>query len=224
MSIWDVSLAVANRWYSISWWGLLLSGAATAVATIFTVIFLFIQFWTSTVRDEYADKERLQLKAATAAAERDLVNANERISVNESAAAAANERAANAELALARYRAGRTLTPQQSGSLVESLKQSPKGRVIIKPNFQDTEATSFANELSRAFNEAGFSGVGDSPLEILSYNRPGLFLAVRDTSRPPPATEPILRAFTDAGIPIESGFGDWVPDFETIVIVVARNP
>jgi hypothetical protein len=57
---------------------------------------------------------------------------------------------------------------------------------------------------------SGFSEVGDAPLQIVSYNRAGLFLAVLDGKMPPPHMEPILRAFLEAGISLESGHGDWV--------------
>jgi hypothetical protein len=141
------------------------------------------------------------------------------------AAGEANERAAKAELELAKYRAGRSVTPAQHAILVEWLRKSPKGRVVVKPNFLASEPTRLANQISAAFNEAGFVGVGDAYLSgIVSYNRPGLFLAVRDASKEPPQTEPILKAFFEAGIPIESGHGDWVPDDTTVVILVSEQP
>ncbi len=139
-------------------------------------------------------------------------------------AAEANERATKAELELAKYRAGRSVTPEQHRILVSWLTRSPKGRVVVKPNFLNGEATRFANQISSAFNESGFSGVGDAPLQVVSYNRPGLFLAVLDAQAPPSDTEPILKAFSEAGIPIESGHGDWVPDRDTVVILVSEKP
>lgn len=138
-------------------------------------------------------------------------------------AAKATERAAKAELELEKYRSGRSLTPEQHRVLVQWLGVSPKGRVIVKPNFLDGEATRYANQLCAAFNDAGFSGVGDAPLQIVSSNRPGLFLAVRDGASPPPHTNSILKAFSEAGIPVESGYADWVPDGATVVILVSER-
>ncbi|MDO8360758.1 MAG: hypothetical protein Q7T08_12055 [Devosia sp.] len=162
-------------------------------------------------------------------AERDA--AGERISANEAeterakeSAAKAEERAAKAELALAQYRAGRTLSAEQRATLVTALEAAPKGRVIVKPNFLDGEATTFANQISQAFGEAGFAGVGDAPLEIVSYNRAGLFLAYRSVNSPPPHLAPVLGAFQKAGVPIEPGQGNWVPDDNTVVIIVSGKP
>lgn len=165
-----------------------------------------------------ASRERIianETATARATAELDIAKA---------AAAEANERAAKAELELAKYRAPRTLTPEQHRTLVELLTLAPKGRVIVKPNFVDMEATGFANQISQVFTEAGFTGVGDAPLEILSINRAGVILAVRDANAPPPHTLPILSAFKEAGISVESGPADWVPDVDTVVIMIGRKP
>jgi hypothetical protein len=202
----------------------LLTGAATYVA---------FQLQKQEARDAHDALERYKLTVAAQVAdakkegiEAGKVAGDATVKAAEAnrAAAEANERAAKAELELAKYRAGRSITSAQHEILVEWLKKSPKGRVVVKPNFLAGEPTRFANQISGAFNEAGFSNVGDAPLDIVSSNRPGLFLAVRDANKAPPDTDPILKAFFEAGIRIESGHADWVPDDGTVVILVGEQP
>lgn len=138
-------------------------------------------------------------------------------------AAEANARALEAQVELAKYRAGRALRPEQIEKLAAGLRSSPKGPVIVKPNFLSPEPTRYANAISGIFNKSGFSDVGDKPLNIVSYNAPGLYLATRDRS-PPSHFEGILRAFQSADIPIIVGQGDWVPDDATVVIMVSEQP
>ena len=45
----------ANWWFDVSWYGLLLAGGATALAAAATVVFLFLQFWSSGVRERQSD-------------------------------------------------------------------------------------------------------------------------------------------------------------------------
>ena len=136
----------------------------------------------------------------------------------------ANARAKEAELALEKYRTGRSFTADQRQKLEGSLRASPQGRVIVKPNYLSPEPSRYAKEIIALFNDAGFSKVGDAPLGIVSLNRPGLFVAVRDPHHLPPHAMPITVAFTNAGIPFETLNADWVPDGETVVILVGERP
>jgi hypothetical protein len=83
MSIWDASLHTANRWFDISWYGLLGAGCIAALAALATVGFLLLQFWSSAVREKH-----VALDIAGAAKEAALANEG---------AAKANERAASLE-------------------------------------------------------------------------------------------------------------------------------
>ena len=90
MSILNLSLASANRWYGISWYGILVAAIATAG-------FLVIQFWTSSVRDQWSDKARIRLESDTASANERAGAANERAATLEKEAAETRERAAITE-------------------------------------------------------------------------------------------------------------------------------
>lgn len=219
--VWGLSL---HGWEDLMRASLLVVGAAGLVAGLSTWIFVNLQ--RAEIAQSAAELARYKSDAAIKVEEA----RNEGITAGKTAsdavlrAAESNERAAKAELELAKYRAGRSVTPDQRRILMQGLNASPKGRVVVKPNFLNGEATLFANQISSAFNGSGFSGVGDAPLSVVSFNRPGLFLAVRDAAAPPAHTGPILKAFFEAGIPIESGHGDWVPDNDTVVILVSERP
>ncbi|MGA2842816.1 MAG: hypothetical protein ABSG18_22165, partial [Steroidobacteraceae bacterium] len=55
LSVDPTLLESANRWFDISWYGLLIAGGFTAVAAFATVFFLFIQFWSSGVREHQTE-------------------------------------------------------------------------------------------------------------------------------------------------------------------------
>jgi hypothetical protein len=125
---------------------------------------------------------------------------------------------------LERKLAPRTLEPWQRQMLVDLLSPAPKGRVIIKPNFVDMEATVFANQITQALIEAGFQGVGDAPLNVLSFGQPGIQIAFKEPGNLPPHALSIIEAFRKAEIEAMSGGADWVPDANTVVIAVGRKP
>jgi hypothetical protein len=169
---------------------------------------------------------------------REVAAANERFSANEASterakadaeiakegAAKATERAAKAELTLEEYRAGRSLTGEQKKNLESVLRSAPKGRVIIKPNFLSPEPTRYANALAAIFNMAGFSDVGDKPLSITSTNLPGIFVVIRDRKHVPQQFNAIVEAFTAAKIPFSAHEEPYVPDLDTVVILVGERP
>jgi hypothetical protein len=212
------------------WWNvaMLISLGVAALVAVFvaaaTTGVIIVQKREAVAAKDELDRYRLTVDGRIADARKEGIAAGEAAGGVLLKAAEANERAAKAELELAKYRSGRSITPEQHRILVERLKISAKGRVIVKPNFLNSEATRFANQISQVLIEAGFEGVGDVPLSIVSSNRPGLFLAVRDGSRAPLHTESILKAFAEAGISVESGYGDWVPDASTVVILVSEQP
>ena len=119
----------------------------------------------------------------------------------------------------------RTITPEQHRTLVRLLTPtSNKGRVVVKPNFVDMEATPFANQITQALTEAGFTGVGDAPLDIVLIGDAGIVIAVRDRDKPPPHAMPIIAAFAAAGIAAKPVTAPFVPDADTVVIAVGRKP
>lgn len=186
-----------------------------------------------TVDGRIADARAEGIEAGKAAGDAALkaAEANERAAKLEKEAqgltldvASANATAAQAELALAQYRAGRFLTIEQKQKIEDVLRPASKGPVIIKPNFLSPEPMRYANELSEVFNKAGFVGVGDKPLSIVSTNLPGLFVVVRDGDHPPLQFAPITKALQAANIPFSAHAETYVPDVDTVVILVGERP
>jgi hypothetical protein len=70
-------LASANRWFDVSWYGLLIAGVAAAIAAGATVIFLFIQYWSGGVRERHTEWRTSSLELKAAEARRDTVAALE---------------------------------------------------------------------------------------------------------------------------------------------------
>jgi hypothetical protein len=91
----------ANWWFDVSWYGLLIAGAMTALAAFATVMFLFVQFWSSGVRDRHTEWRTSVLELQTAEAKRDTAEAQERI------AQLNNETARLRDASLANAQAGR---------------------------------------------------------------------------------------------------------------------
>lgn len=137
-------LEAANWWFDTSWYGLLIAGALTAIAALATVGFLFVQFWSSGIKERHTEWRTTALESETAKANAARSKSDERIaelnkdtarlsSEAESARAAiagANERAAKAEekaaeanLALMKYKAPRNLSAEQSEKLIGDLRE-----------------------------------------------------------------------------------------------------
>jgi len=218
---------MANHIADIANWFFIGSLVVGVVSTILIVWMAGIKegHWE---RDRQESSERIEglqsesEKARAAIAESDAKTAT----ANENAAKA-NERAAQLELALEKERAARlprALRREQRSALINFLTPALKGRVIVKPNFVDMEATQYANQITAALTEAGFTGVGDAPLDIISLDEPGVFIAVKNGTNPPPHAMPILSAFQAARIEMRNTTANWVPDENTVVIVVARKP
>ena len=113
VSIYNISLSMANRWYNIGWF----IPIAGALMTVFAVMLLF---WTSAVRDRYSDQSIAAANAISEQAKLDAARANERSSVLERDAAQARERTAEVELQLERERSERLAMQQALGPRVLS--------------------------------------------------------------------------------------------------------
>jgi len=191
MSIWNASLETANRWYGISWWGLLSAGVITALAAAFTVGFLFVQFWSSSIRDEYADKDRRQQKLDTANA---------------------TDRANGAQLALEQYKAPRELSKAQFATLVSELRPF-SGQSVLVGSYKDVaESSTFAKQLQEALVAAGWK-LADPYFPGLAAGTAGIFVRtdVRNPNAPHTAAEAIAKALTGFGITAVAPHED-IPD------------
>jgi len=97
LSVDPTLLESANRWFDISWYGLLIAGGFTAVAAFATVFFLFIQFWSSGVREHQTELRTATLELETGKAKAELAKANADIASANAEIAGANKQIASLE-------------------------------------------------------------------------------------------------------------------------------
>src|SRR5947209_4552081 len=159
MSFWDASLETANRWYDISWYGLLISGVIATLAAGSTVIFLFLQFWSSGIRERYMElrtsgletqTERAKADVAKAGAE--IAKANEAIAEAKKQTAALQKDAAQARLETERLKetvAWREVTPAQAALLAEALR-GQHFAIPLSFTANAPEAARYADQLADA--------------------------------------------------------------------------
>jgi hypothetical protein len=110
---------------------------------------------------------------------------------------------ANEEIGQLRARVeDRTIGADSKQKLIETLKNSPKGTVIVEADWTDGEAQQFANEITEILRVAGFTLL-KANTEVLALNSKGVFLFIADPATPPVHAQPILSALEAAGVPIK---------------------
>ena len=90
-------LESANRWFDISWYGLLIAGGFTALAAFATVFFLFVQFWSSGIRERETEWRTATLELQTGKAKAELAKANADIASANAEIAEAKKQTASLE-------------------------------------------------------------------------------------------------------------------------------
>jgi hypothetical protein len=221
-SIWDVSLDTANKWFNVSWYGILIAGAATAVTAVATVIFLIVQFWSSSIRDTYAElrtsdiEERGKLatlkikesELAISEAVRKAAEANRRGEEAKRDAAAAHERAAFLERDSAQARmeqeklrqqlAWRRITKEQHDIIVNVVRSHQLADPLdVSVPLGDAEAATFAADIIRTLRD-GALPVKDASAGVWMPIPPsGIVLNQPGAER---IAHPIAQALTAAGL------------------------
>lgn len=170
-------------------------------------------------------------KAGDSASELQRVS-DEKIAESNAIAEEARARANQLALDLDRERAARlprTINQEQRTKLVELLSPDfiTKGKVIVNPAM-DGEAWQFGDAIVGALNEAGFAAeIPTLRIRVLSYNKPGAFIWIKDIKNQPKHAGPICEAFKQVGIFLigeEHAADAQVPDYETVVIAVSSHP
>jgi hypothetical protein len=155
-------------------------------------------------------------------------NINERIAamLNAQAAAAteaskaAEKEAAQLRLQLARLK-WRVISPEQQAALVEWLKKTPKGPVLVLYRLDD-EPQSFATQIRDALKAAGFDPKLEQSPATLSVS--GTFLLVEDLEHPPAHAVAIQKAFREIHVDLDAQQDARnVPDGSTVVILVGSR-
>lgn len=161
-------LQSANRWFDISWYGILIAGLLTAVAAAATVFFLFVQFWSRGVKERHTEWRTAELETRTVEAnaslgiaQADIANANAKIAAANEGAAKANERAAllEKEAATLRTKLDEEIQKRQwrsVGELGHILYSDLRGKIseINLVVQKDAEAKNFGAQLLLAFSSA----------------------------------------------------------------------
>lgn len=158
MSIYDISLSTANRWYNIGWF----ISIAGALMTVFAVMLLF---WTSAVRDRNSDQSIAGANAIGEQAKLDAAKANERSSALERDAAQARERTAQVELQLERERAERLTMQQalgpraisQASAQILGNRLAGKTLTLQFTMLGDAEAAQYAMQIGYVLEQAGIN-------------------------------------------------------------------
>lgn len=156
MSIYDISLSTANRWYNVGWF-------VSIAGAVFTVFAVMVLFWTSAVRDRYSDQSIAGANAKGEQAKLEAAKANERSSKLEFDAAHARERTAQVELQLERERAERVAMQSALGPRtipftskeVLASHLSGKNLTLQLTVLGDAEASQYANQIGHALESAG---------------------------------------------------------------------
>jgi hypothetical protein len=124
----------------------------------------------------------------------------------------------------------RTLTAEQRHTLIQRLREGPKGTVHVHIPQNDSEGQQFADELARVLRTTGwtigplhqygsFLG-GEIPVGLqLSASRPSR----TSPAEMPPSGEVLLEALRDVGIKVSLGIPHVAPS-EVVHLVVGAKP
>jgi hypothetical protein len=160
----------AEYWYPISWKGVLSGGIITAVGACATIIFLLLQWRTTTIREEQSDWRTSVVEADTAKAKAQLGMAEADIAKANAQIADANARTKEAELKVEQLR--KELGPRhlQRDVFLRELLGQPSAQVELLYLQDDPECFALAQEIWRALEEAKWPVEAPKPI-------PSLFLS-----------------------------------------------
>jgi hypothetical protein len=151
----------ADWWFDISWYGLLWTGAATAIAACATVTFLFIQFWSSNIRERQSEWRTSTLEVQAKRADADLARAKADIANADARAAEATQKANEADVARLRLEtklAPRSLNVAEQAIVREQLGAYAGTRIDIIAFSQGAtpDTPLLAIELTKILAESGW--------------------------------------------------------------------
>lgn len=158
-------LESANRWFDISWYGLLIAGGFTALAAFATVFFLFVQFWSSDVRERQAEWRAATLELETGKAKAELAKANADIASANAEIAETNKQKASLEKDAAEAR--RDLAAAAARAAEANQKAEAERLERLKPELQ-TGPQDLAGQ-SRSELVALFRSFGVQSVDVFAY-------------------------------------------------------
>lgn len=130
------------------------------------------------------------------------------------------ERAANAELELAKIKIPRKIDDAQYAALVECLQMAPKGPIYVIGGLSDLDAPDLAKRISSALKSAGFSdpppwnggGKGNNGRIILSWDCPGLVFQVNNLTDELPHLAAVSHCMGALKMPMTERIDDEQPE------------
>ena len=154
--------------------------------------------------------------------------AEQRLKASEAALDQTRAKAAEVSSELSRYTAPRRLTDAQIASLRKSLRNGPRGKVVMAFLSVESDAQQYAEQIAKLLTETGFD-VSMSKKLWLHFAVGDIFLCARDTTYAPAHAVHIQLCFQAAGLRLrahqdEKMYSDMgVPDDAVIFVVSNRE-
>ena len=231
-------LAWAEYWYPVAWKGVLAAGLITAIGACAGIVFLLLQWRTSSVLEQQSEWRTSALEVQAKRADADLAGAKADIASADARAADANARALEAQLALEKFKAPRTLTSERQTTIAAEMKRF-SGTPFVLGVFQEQEALALQAQIESILTEAGWveqewkSG-GD--IVAVRPGRPnmgytfvtGLYVQADNSHAPDfgPIVEKLAKLLSDAGIEAKPEIGRMAPNTnnDAIKILIGQKP
>jgi hypothetical protein len=203
MSLFDISLQTANRFYSWGWKGSIVGAAITLIAVL-------LLMWGTRVRDRDFDSRMTRLNVEAS-------ESHERAAKLEERAAGLENEASQARLNLEKLRgqvSSRHLTEAQSKIIAQHLSGLPV-KLTLSALASDPESMQFAGQIRDALRAAGFDVQIQS--SVVFSNQPVVGLNI---SGPRDGVEQVADAFLKAGLPVNGQ----VRDGDINILVGSKPP
>jgi multidrug efflux pump subunit AcrA (membrane-fusion protein) len=227
-------LETANWWFDVSWYGILWSGAATAIAACATVAFLFVQYWSSGIKERQSEWRTSELELQTAQAKKDTAIILDR-------AAQAEQKAAEANLALAQLKEPRSISQKAAVAITERVARfsgTPFDMAVIPG---DPEALPLIGQLADALRVAGWTWIEfnhPSGPFMTVYSVPGLpnighggGIGISIAVHPDHLSEfsgpanALIAALNSEGFSAQpASVSEGTPNHDTIHIIIGKKP
>jgi len=149
-------LAWAEYWYPIAWKGLVAAGLIAAIGACATIVFLLLQWRTTTIRENHSEWRTWILEAQTAVAKADLGRAQADIANANARISEADARTKEAELKLEQLRERLRQRHIKGESFLKILEGKPKASVEILFVRDDGEAFQLSLEIRDWLKQASW--------------------------------------------------------------------
>jgi hypothetical protein len=197
-------LESANVWFDRSWYGLLICGTGTALAAAATVGFLFVQYWSSGVKERHTEWRTSVVELETAKANKE------------------TEKLRDANLKLEAQVAPRRLTNDKMSEIARSLVTFEGKTVRLESYVLDAEAAILGKQIGAALDAAKLKL--DAAL-MTSQSGGSIALGVHVTGENADLVKALLQALSEAGLATSPDDPNpAVGGMKTIITMGGRRP